>query len=189
MFVIDPRKINGNWTTPFGFVGHPKCASQSVRRALLDVGARSPSGHHGVSDEDVQEILDSGGMVCSTVRNPWDLMVSWYYDRVRAYRSRAVAVTPFDRWLPKVLEGGNGWIEKGFYGTNACNRIIRFEHDIQDQLNNCLTDCGLPEVELGHMGGSAHGRYQDYYTPRTAIMVYKYFVDEIEEWGYEYEND
>ena len=192
MFVIDSKQLpDGTWTTPFGFIGHPKTGSQACRKALREqLKARNPAGHHNVDQQEVADILDAGGIVCSTVRNPWDLMVSWYgFQSMMANNSTFPEMVPFERWLPRILEAGNGWIEKGlFYGAMDCNRIIKFEYNIEKQLNQALSDCGLTPVTLEVVGNSPRTDYQDYYTPALAIMVERRFQEEIVEWGYNFED-
>ena len=59
-------------TKPFGMICHPKTASQACRQALVkQLGARSVDGQHYLNEEECQKILDNGGMLLSTVRNPW----------------------------------------------------------------------------------------------------------------------
>ncbi len=192
MFIVEPRYEDpaGEPTLPFGIILHPKTASQSIREALRQTfDARSPGGHHGYKEEDCERLRNAGGIVCSVVRNPWDVMVSWWaYNQLKAYNGQFPTVEPFADWLPRTLEAGNGWIEKGlFYGVDECNRIIRFEHSIENQLNNCLIDCGLPPVTLKHVGGSPREKdYREHYTTREALLVDRYCRNEIVEWGYEF---
>jgi len=188
MFVIDAQIRNGELTRPFCFIGHPKTGTQSIRQALRKAGCRKGS-HHGFDEEEIDFILNNGGVVVSTVRNPFDLTVSWwaYGELMMKQAAGQGKPAPFDYWLPRILESGNGWIEKGlFYAAKYCNRIIRFEHDIELQLNRCLTDCGLPPVTLEHVGKSPHDHYTTYYGIKEALLVDRYFRPEISEWGYEF---
>lgn len=144
-----------------------------------------------MDDATLDAVLDNGGILASTVRNPWDLMVSWYgYNSMKPYNPNFPKMPPFEKWLPDTLLAGNGWIERGlFYGAEGCGRIIRFEHCIETQLNNILTDCGLPTVSMPEkIGESPRTAYQDYYTPRLAIMVERRFYEEIATWGYDFED-
>ncbi len=184
--------IGDTWSKPFGFIGHPKMASQSVRKALLSTGGHSIGGHHGLDKGEVTRIRSANGIVACVVRNPWDVMVSWWsYNSMKPYNPTYPDHPPFAEWLPRILLEGNGWIEKGlYYGAGYCNRIIRFEHPIERQLNGCLTDCGLPTVELPHLGESPRDTitYQPFYTTDLAIQVYCRFADEIDQWGYTFED-
>lgn len=191
MFVIDPREDleTGERTKPFCIICHPKTGSQSVREALRrKYNARVVRGQHFLDEDECKRIILDGGIVCSVVRNPWDLMISWYFYSEHDPK-QGKDVLPFSQWLDNVLTSGNGWIEHGlFYGLDHCNRIIRFEHDIQSQLNGCLIDCGLEPVALRNLGKTSHTHYSNYYSIQDAIKVYSRFADDIEEWGYQFEN-
>lgn len=189
MFIIDPRmKEDGEMTLPFGMIMHPKTGSQSMRDALRgQLKARNVAGLHGFDEEECEKIIEAGGCVVSTIRNPWDLMVSWWsYGNIKV-EARGDKPASFLYWLPRILEAGNGWIEKGlFFGADHCNCFFRFEHDLEYQLNNLLETCGLPAVELGHWSKTNHTHYVDYYDIPSAIAVDRYFRNEIAEWGYEF---
>jgi hypothetical protein len=193
MYIVDEKHLNGPdqpATRPFCIILHPKTASQSIRAALIKYfKARNIGGQHGVDEAECQRILNASGMVACVVRNPFDSFVSWWgYNQMKPYNGQHPVTETFASWLPRTLESGNGWIEKGlFYGADNCNRIIRFEHDIEAQLNQCLADCGLPPVELEHIAASPrHKDYRKHYTIREALLVDRYCRNEIVEWGYEF---
>ena len=185
MFVIDRRFDDPERpTTPFGLIAHPKTGSQSIRQALRgQLKARSPGGHHGIDEDEIARIIGEGGCVSTVIRNPYDLFVSWWTHE----QSMANSYESFIQWTKRVMVSGNGWIEKGlFYGSDHCNHIIRFEHDMEYQLNNALEACGLPSVKLDHIGKGDRTHYRDYYDIDTAIAVDRYCRNEILEWGYEF---
>lgn len=187
MFVIDSKPD----TKPFCFIGHPKMASQSVRKALLNIGARSLNGHHGYDEGVTKRIRDAGGVVCCVVRNPWDVMVSWWsFKSMKANNTYWPNTPAFAEWLPEELKNEWSMGKSLYYGLPHCNRIIRFEHSIHKQLNGCLLDCGLPQISLPRIGGSPRDNlpYQPFYTTDLAILVYRRFAVEIEEWGYKFED-
>jgi hypothetical protein len=191
MFVLDSRidLETGVSTKPFGFICHPKTASQTTRAALRGLGARSPAGHHGYDSQEIDFILDNGGIVASTVRNPFDTIVSWWAfgEMMCKKRQNAGKPAPFLYWLPRILESGNGYIEKGlFYAAELCSDIIRYEGNIPDQLNSLLTECGWPSVELPVVGESPRGPYQNYYDIPAALMVDRYCREELDRWGYSF---
>lgn len=187
MFVVDSKC----GTIPFCMICHPKTGSQSMQKVLREsFKARPVRGLHFINPDECERIRNEGGIVASTVRNPWDLMVSWYcYTMLQAHNSQYPEVEPFKSWLLRTLEAGNGWIEKGlFFGVEQCNRIFRFEHDLEFQLNNCLQDCLLPPVKLPHIAKTEHTHYSNYYDCETSVAVALRFP-EVQEWGYKYEMD
>lgn len=171
---------------PFGIILHPKTGSMSIREALkwdAEIG-----GHHGYDENTCQSIINDGGIVCSVVRNPWDIMVSWYfYNQKREHNPQYPKVEPFDEWLPRTLEAGNGWIEKGlFYGAGHCNQTIKFEFGIELQLNKHLIDCGLDPVNLKRVNSTEHEHYSHYYNVELSNKVFYKFTQEVVDWDYFY---
>ena len=185
MFVID-SKVNledGSRTKPLCIICHPKTGSQSMQKVLREVfDARVVAGVHDICVRECEDIIHEGGIVACTVRNPWDLMVSWHH-----FERSTTDVGPFRNWLLRVLTTGNGWIEKGFYGLEYCNRVFRFEHNLGFQLNNCLMDCGLRAVKLPKIGAIEHEHYSYYYDLETAVDVALAFAGFCREWGYKFE--
>jgi len=194
MFVVDPIEDleKGTRTFPFCMICHPKTGSQSMQQCLREAfRARPVDGMHYFNAEECERIQSAGGIVASTVRNPFDLMVSWYFysEHDPKYNGQHPTIMPFTEWLPRILISGNGWIEKGmFYGANSCNRMFRFEHNLEVQLNNCLLDCGLTPVKLPHLAKTGHTHYSHYYNKECVDKVARYFCDDINEWGYEFED-
>ena len=193
MFVVDPKENpeTGEQTRPFCMICHPKTGSQSMQHVLRkQFSARPVRGMHYIDEEECHRITGQGGIVACTVRNPWDLMVSWYfYSRHDPKPNWGGTIEDFKTWLLRTLIAGNGWIEKGlFYGADFCNRIFRFEHNLELQLNNCLIDCGLEPVDFPHISKTDHTHYSDYYDSETAAAVGVKFANEIIQWGYRFES-
>ena len=192
MYIVDPFEDleKGTRTLPFAIICHPKTGTQSTREALRTTHkCRAVRGQHGFDLGEIEQVKDYGGVVCCAVRNPWDLMLSWYfYSEVGGSQKLGRETLPFLDWLPQILEKGNGWIEKGlFFADEHCDRIIRFEYDLETQLNNCLLDCGLTPIELPHAGKTEHKHYSHYYDIKTAVAVQRAFPREINEYGYQFE--
>jgi hypothetical protein len=186
LYVIDATET----TKPFCIICHPKTGSQSTIKALREqLGARTVHGQHYFDESECRSIREEGGIVVCTVRNPWDLTVSWYFysEYDKRYNGKWPDKKPFLDWLPNWLKNGNGWVERGFYAVDHCNRIIRFEHNLEKQLNHCLEDCSLPPVKLDVIGKTEHKHYSRYYDIPSAIAVGRFYADEINEWGYKFE--
>jgi len=194
MYVVDPIENleAGTRSDPFCMICHPKTGSTSMQQCLREhYRARPVEGMHYLDEEECQRIQDCGGIVAATIRNPWDLMVSWYFysEHDPKYNGQFPSITPFNVWIPRILSAGNGWIEKGlFYGAKHCNRLFRFEHDLETQLNGCLKDCGIPPVKLPHLLKTEHTHYSQYYNKESVARVTSYFNEEIVEWGYDFED-
>ena len=175
MYVIETGKI------PFAFIAHPKTGSQSVRKSFREqLSAQQVLGHHHVDEPTVGRIKEAGGIVACVVRNPFDLMVSWYF-----YSNKEPRMG-FEEWTCKTIASGNGWIEKGlFYGAHHCNAIIRFEDGLARQLNRILSKCGISNVSLSHEGRTDHDFYRCYYKNEAVIdLVFNTFRKEFMAFDY-----
>ena len=178
-------------TKTLGFIAHPRTGSQSTRLAFQKLGCESPGGHHGIDVEACQGILESGGIVYSTVRNPFDVIVSWYYySHENVKRPANQPITPFTDWVHHLIEEGDRWVqvrwlENGlFFGAKHCNWHIRYEQDIQLQTNVLLVYCGLPTITLPRRGATERGPYQMMYNCDTKKLVQRTFEEDLREWGY-----
>ena len=179
--------VNYDGDKPFCFIAHPKTGSRSVQTALEGIGCDNVQGHHFLDGAVCDGIRDSGGIVCSVVRNPFDVMVSWYamFLNSKQYNPDWPNTPSFSSWCPRFLKTGNGWIERGlFYGDEHSTRIIRWELNLADQLNACLYDCGLPCVELGNEGASKRLDHRFYYNDNTEDLVARYCYKELARYGY-----
>jgi hypothetical protein len=167
-----------------GFIAHPKTASTATQRVLRGLGAAQYDNHHGIKDHICQRILDTGGLIMSTIRNPFDLMVSWYFH----YKQRTEPPS-FKEWLPQQLANPNDYIRKGlFYGLPWTNRVLRFEN-LQDDFNAVLSEVALESVTIAPFNVS-HKRdgkpYQEMYDFELIHLVQHHFGDVIAEHGYSF---
>lgn len=177
----------------FCMICHPKTGTKSCRDALKDnFSVGTYKGQHGIEEPICRRILDSGGIVCSTVRNPFDVVVSWYfYHHVRRLPNKpGTTLRPFDKWLPEEFDRPTFILsrkeEKMFYGTHLCNHIIRFEDGLADGFNQALARAGMGPVEVPHRGVVPRKPYKEMYDARTIALVVDRFGDEIENWGYQF---
>lgn len=171
-----------------GFIAHPKTASSSTQRALRAMGAQMYGNHHDVEEEWCRTILDAGGIVFCTVRNPYDIMVSWYFHymkrRGNEYRE------PFKTFLPQQLGNPNNYIRKGlFYGAKYANKIVHFEN-LQEGFNDALDAAGMqaPTLEPFNISLNREERpYQGMYDEQLKSLVKYHFGSELAEFGYTFE--
>lgn len=175
------------------FIAHPKIASRSIQQELQKLGWVQIQGRHDISERDINQIKAAGGTIACCVRNPYDLFISWYYHGVvsNAVRTKRYGcITPFERWLPGILNAGNGYIEKGlFYGSKYCDTIIRHEN-LAAEFNAWLTSFGHEPVVLTHKGKATARNdqaYQTYYNEQTRKDVGLYAAEELTDFGYEFD--
>lgn len=208
----------------FAFIHVPKTGGTSVARALwrhadhtegywanrclavvgihvnhyAPVGARKFRPH--TSAEILRRNLPSGTFeslfTFAFVRNPWDLLVSYYHflrdaaghgEHASHRRRRAARLPDFEAYVryeigrdkisqTRMVAGRDGRVLVDFLG--------RYESLATDFAHVCRR-LGI-EAELGRANTSARGDYRDYYTPRLAALVRDHFAEDVERFGYEF---
>jgi hypothetical protein len=171
-----------------GFIAHPKTASSATQRTLRKLGAELWGTHHDVDDELCCRILKTGGRIVATIRNPFDLMVSWYFHY--AHRRPGKVMEPFKEWLPNMIAKPNQYLIQGmFYGLQWTNRILRFEH-LQEDFDLLCDEVGLPRtiIESFNVSTERAGRpYQEMYDPDLRELIQVVFTTELDVGGYSFE--
>lgn len=150
-----------------GFIAHPRTASRSTRDMLLALGGRKMNDHHHVHDQTCRKMLSRGFGVACTVRNMFDVVVSWYHNQ---YPKNP---PPFRKFIfEDILWYPDGWFSTPmfFYGLPWCSRIVRFEY-LEDDLRQLLKDHGHKMPDLGHIGKSDRKDYREYYDNVTRKAV------------------
>lgn len=167
------------------FLAHPRTASVAIKWTLSDLGTlRQISGHHGMDETQIS----SGALVFATVRNPWDLFVSWWFKR-RAERSPFYGF-PLEEFMP-LLYKNNGQYFKGgklFYMTEYTNTILSYEH-LQAHFDLMLVGIGYSPKDLviANKSDNRPSRsYREYYTSASKRWVAETFAEEIEKYGYQF---
>jgi hypothetical protein len=91
-----------------------------------------------------------------TVRNPWDMLVSFYH-------------------YGKPDENGNSLVDL----------IIKME-DLEIGLKKFFDHVQLPEQDIPHINATRHDNYKKYYTPETREKIREIFKYDIEMGNYEF---
>ncbi len=127
------------------------------------------------------------------VRNPWDWQVSLYhFGRTSLNTHQAAeyrALDGFDDYVKWRLERGQR-TQKSFL-TDRTGKVIvdfvgRFEALGRDFQHVCAK-LGIT-ADLPHLNATERTKYQDYYTPETRDAIGELFQEDIEAFGYEFEN-
>ena len=168
-----------------GFIAHPKTASVATQAALRTIGAVSIGNHHEVDVHLCQRILDAGGVILSTIRNPFDLLLSWYFHGRK--RNNALTTKPFTEWLREFLRNPNHYVRQGlFFGLPWTNRVLRFE-TLQQDFDAVIREfTGNPlRIAPANVSEERAGRpYQEFYDDGTRRLIEDHFGAELQEHGY-----
>jgi chondroitin 4-sulfotransferase 11 len=141
------------------------------------------------------------------VRNPWDRLVSCYFDKVVESRSKSdnVAIKDgvfrgFLRYNKdfknmKFLEfvdlvsnlndnESNGHFRSQYTFINNADFIGRFE-DLHNDLNKLRKKLGI-DIQEEHLMKSSHKNYKDYYNNKSIDMIKERYKEDIKFFGYKY---
>lgn len=126
------------------------------------------------------------------VRNPWDWQVSLYHfiptNRLNPQR-RLVGAMTFDEYIRwRVTEDKH--LQSSFVVDAQGNEIVdfvgRFEH-LADDVRHVGERIGW-ELELPHENASRHDTFRSYYTDETAALVAEHFAEDIDRFGYAFDD-
>ena len=143
------------------------------------------------------------------VRNPWDLAVSHYFYRNKVLKK--CLDTGCDDWVIKFFEesyksiGFNEWIKKIEGKLTYINDKVSIQNDmLVDESENCIVDfvgryenlqsdfefirskLGYKCDELLLKNESHHSHYSDYYTDESADIIRNIYAEDINLFGYEF---
>mgnify|MGYP001073672496 CR=1 FL=1 len=126
------------------------------------------------------------------VRNPWDWQVSLYYFMLQNtwhFQHKLVgSVSGFDEYMEwRVTEDKH--LQKDFVtdenGIQIVDFVGRYERLSKDFLHVCRA-LNI-RASLPHVNKSSHGDYRSYYNDRTKRMVEEHFGEDIEFFGYTFD--
>lgn len=122
------------------FICHPRTASSALGWVFRSypLGFVKVGNHHSLNPKML------GGMtVACVVRNPLDMLVSWYY-----YHRNDWDGKPFQDFLHWFAENPNVWVKHGIlYGVPYANHILRYEH-LDSDLEAFWKKIGMDPVPL-----------------------------------------
>lgn len=142
MYIHQEKKV--------AFIAHPRTASSTTGYHLLQLGFEIVRDHHYTDNKH----LIGMHIVSATVRDPFDVLVSWYFNQNREQGT-------FKKWLPVFLDGC-AHLQGGtmFPGLKYCSHVMRYEL-LQDDFDDLMAISGFPQTTLTHRNVSK-GRSGDY---------------------------
>lgn len=130
------------------------------------------------------------------VRNPWDLLVSYYHflavgqahaTHVSHRRRRVASLPDFESYVRYEIRRGK--ISQTRMVADRHGRILvtflgRFE-SLATDFDHVCRRIGITAV-LPRSNSSVRGDYRDAYSPRLAALVRDHFAEDVERFGYEF---
>jgi hypothetical protein len=123
--------------------------------------------------------------ICN-IRNPYDMMVSWYHSQTGnqgVNKNKFVDFLKDDFNQKLILKNKDIWSEDGQYNFN----YIRFEY-IEEDLFKIMNKLKLPkyDISIPKFKVSNRGEWKDYYNDNTMEIVYNMFKEEINYFNYKF---
>ena len=167
MYIHEKKKV--------AFIAHPRTASVAMVETLLGMGFSKIGSHHQFDEAWCLETT------FSVVRNPFDMMVSWYY-----FKRREEGLS-FEDWLTIFLKDPPHYIKYGLFpGQHLCTYILWYEN-LQEEFDELMLEVGLPQTEIvkSNVSKRREGRnFMDVHTDVTLKMTERFFQVDIESFDY-----
>lgn len=171
------------------YFGVPRTASRSVAQFLREehdavpIRNKSPGGsHHNISFPELRRCREFDYRVIATVRNPWDIIVSWWHHNKDWFGRDNAEFEKFARRFP--IDGRNKYSCEGrmyLRYTREATHIIKYE-----RLRTDLARVIRRPVTLPTIGVSERRLYSTYYDSDLRDFVAEAFAEEIEQYGYKF---
>jgi hypothetical protein len=187
---------------------NPKTGSQSVRAALSIMSLKpwKNLGRHSAIDH-VKHLVNYKNYYCvCVVRNPWDVMVSSYFQHrsknsernEKFYWSTRLTVS---EWIKKIGRIGtahtddnvNNDEKKTYYGAVTVggqvvmDRIYNFAY-LQDFVKHVAERIGSKPPKLPHKNKRNRAPYQEYYDKEAKALVAKNYAWAIAMFGFQFDD-
>lgn len=159
------------------FLANPRTASCSTRDTLLQIeGAFQPGRTHHSPIEDIEEY--NGELVVATVRNPYDVLVSWslhfpqmeFVEFLETYDH-----FPFVGGDPPDL----------FWLCTPDTHVMRWE-TLQEDFDTVMDRVELPRMKLVRINATEHKTkpWREYYDAETIAAANERFGHIVDKWRY-----
>lgn len=184
------------------FLHANKCGGKSIEKTVWGVPVTRGSADHRFPMDYIEQYgMDTWNdyFTFGFARNPWARAVSIYHGRKQI---RQMKLPSFDKWIREEtavphpignlrrkdnkigIRTQSAWF---YYNDKPLDFIGRVETYAQD-FEKVKQTVGLPaEMELAHANASSHDHYSTYYNADTRDMVHEYFRNDVERFGYSFE--
>lgn len=174
-----------------GIVGDPECKNSTQLRHVTCSRAKK------IVNKIDEKIWKKYYKFC-VVRNPWDLVVSKYYWKVRKEERKNVTFEYFvgilDDGINKMRTRQDLYKMHGKKNNYVCDFHIKYEK-LNNGIKKVCKNCNIKDYDLKNLGQlksdirdkSIH--YSHHYNNKTKDIVAKLYSDDIKRFGYEFEKE
>ena len=127
------------------------------------------------------------------VRNPWDRLVSCYFDKIVAKKMfHHLHGMEFDAFVDYVATRNLRTIDRHLrlqtclMPSNDLDFIGRFENLTED-VNEIFRRLHIDVQQQPHLNSSKHAHYSEYYNDHTRELVAKIYRDDVERFEYSFD--
>jgi len=168
------------------FLANPKTASLATGYTLQALGFEQYGSQHATPDRsgwNRRDEIDDTWTVFCTVRNHYDVFVSWYFHNTRTPGTSKYFGWTFERFLYKWVDNLE-WFRSGqmYWERNPwCNQVLRYE-TLQTDFNRLLRLHNLPALQLQIQNVSKNRRcraYHEFYSAKSVQFIENKFGAEM----------
>jgi len=172
------------------YISIPRTGTNSIHKLLGQIDSEN---HKSI------ELIERAGYSFAFVRNPYDLLVSWFYYHKQHQPKLEVYHCEFLTWIDRGCphHWSDGLLKSSGVthplnqfqyicdssGMILVNMIGRFESLQEDFINICDV-IGIKDKSLPHVNGSKHNPWEGYYTPKALAQVKDQFKKDFEIFNY-----
>ncbi len=139
---------------------------------------------------------------CAVIRNPWDRMISLYFSPHRGkinwdrdnFVNMIKQIKPLQYYIYDHSNSSSGWLEFIFSKKKKMDQpdqhidyLLQFER-LDDDFKKLCELLDIPFKELPVRNRSDHGHFMQYYDEKLKDIVGRKFKEEIDFFGYDFEN-
>jgi len=169
------------------YLAQPRTASRACSQFLqAQTPLRRTGGHHDMDLAELRFRRRDGWKVVTTVRNHWDIIVSWWHHNPRWFNPPQ-GTNDFGLYAREFTRSRDNHYVRAHrmyweFQPEATD-IVRYE-SLWDDLAR-VTGLPVTDQERQHfIGKSDRKPYREYYDAETREFIGEYYATEIEEYGY-----
>jgi len=159
------------------YLANPRTASVATRDTLMQIEGAQLAGAHHATLAEVEGY--EGESVGATVRNPYDVLVSWFLQLPEP--TLAMFLREYDHYP---FLGGDP--PDLFWQCASATRVLRWEN-LQQDLDAWFTELGIRPLKLvrENVTESKNRPWVDYYDAEAIQAANERFGHIVDKWGYE----